>query len=321
MLDFVKEKHRPHGLPKTPYKFCVLINEASASAQDYGRDKMEKEILDILDICSENICFFTPDTSQIAHRFLDENKDCPLLIGGGDGTVLAMAEHFLKHKINRAFGVLPLGTMNLFARSINVPLTLKEALKAYCDHSQNKADIVEVNGRYFLCAAALGLIPTLSEIREDHREDGLLGAMPEMSEKALGDFEGEKQQFEIRCGHKNQILQATNIVISNQHYTQEDSHNLVGGFNGKGHDDGAIYSYILRPSGMADQLRFLTRLSFGSWLDDPAIDTIKCSDGLTIDTENDTEKIALDGEVYTVETPLHFKMHHKALNILMPNSD
>src|SRR5689334_7815847 len=51
-----------------------------------------------------------------------------LLAGGGDGTVSAAAGVAYKYGI--PLGVVPAGTMNLFARSLGLPLKLEDALEA-----------------------------------------------------------------------------------------------------------------------------------------------------------------------------------------------
>src|SRR5262245_61278994 len=78
-----------------------------------------------------------------------------LLVGGGDGTVSTAAALFTGEKI--ALGILPLGTMNLFARALGIPLKLGQAVEAVIAGTKQKIDVGEVNGRIFVHHVTLGL--------------------------------------------------------------------------------------------------------------------------------------------------------------------
>ena len=49
-------------------------------------------------------------------------------VGGGDGTLRSAAELVMKR--DGVLGVLPLGTMNLLARDLNIPLEIEQAVAA-----------------------------------------------------------------------------------------------------------------------------------------------------------------------------------------------
>ncbi|WP_407815538.1 diacylglycerol kinase family protein, partial [Staphylococcus aureus] len=50
-----------------------------------------------------------------------------IIAGGGDGTISAAAGIAWKQGI--ALGIVPAGTMNLFARSLKLPLDIRQALE------------------------------------------------------------------------------------------------------------------------------------------------------------------------------------------------
>ena len=49
-----------------------------------------------------------------------------IILGGGDGTISSVVDHFAYTKV--VFGVLPLGTANSFARTLGIPLDLTGAI-------------------------------------------------------------------------------------------------------------------------------------------------------------------------------------------------
>src|SRR5918912_3677706 len=55
-------------------------------------------------------------------------EDCqPVVAGGGDGTINAVASQLVG--TNRPLGVLPLGTLNHFAKDLKIPLDLEQAAR------------------------------------------------------------------------------------------------------------------------------------------------------------------------------------------------
>jgi YegS/Rv2252/BmrU family lipid kinase len=74
---------------------------------------------------------------------------------GGDGTVTACAEGVADTGVPLA--VIPLGTGNLLARNVGVPMGLEEALEVALGGVQQSVDAGRVNGALFVVMAGLGL--------------------------------------------------------------------------------------------------------------------------------------------------------------------
>lgn len=96
-----------------------------------------------------------------------------LLAGGGDGTISAAAE--IAWRNNKILGVLPAGTMNLFARSLNMPLNISVSIHALARATIQSVDIGTCNGRVFVHQVAIGLHPLLIHIREQYNYASRLG--------------------------------------------------------------------------------------------------------------------------------------------------
>jgi YegS/Rv2252/BmrU family lipid kinase len=89
-------------------------------------------------------------------------KQAPMVIlGGGDGTLAANADHFLGKKT--VFALLPLGTANSFARTLELPLDLPGAVQVIAKGRRQTVDVGCINGDYFLNNAAIGLAPLVAE--------------------------------------------------------------------------------------------------------------------------------------------------------------
>ena len=90
-----------------------------------------------------------------------------LVVGGGDGTINSGASVALERGI--PLGVLPLGTLNHFAKDLGIPLELDEAAKVVLEGVVCKVDVGEVNGRIFLNNSSLGVYPAIVRLREKYQ--------------------------------------------------------------------------------------------------------------------------------------------------------
>jgi YegS/Rv2252/BmrU family lipid kinase len=92
--------------------------------------------------------------SQIVQGVIADGVDM-IIVGGGDGTISAVVDHGVKKDI--MFAVLPLGTSNSFARSLNMPLDLESAIKVIKKGKTKRIDLGKIGEDYFANTANLGL--------------------------------------------------------------------------------------------------------------------------------------------------------------------
>ena len=78
-----------------------------------------------------------------------------LVVGGGDGTI-GCAAGLVAHT-DTTLGVLPLGTANDFARTLEIPTTLAGAVDTLVNGKVVDVDLGRVDGRAYLNVASLGL--------------------------------------------------------------------------------------------------------------------------------------------------------------------
>src|SRR4051812_49788191 len=93
-----------------------------------------------------------------------------LVAGGGDGTINTAASQLVDGDI--PLGVIPLGTLNHFAKDLGIPLELEGAAKVVLDGSVCRVDVGEVNGRVFLNNSSLGMYPAIVRLRDRYRVGG-----------------------------------------------------------------------------------------------------------------------------------------------------
>src|SRR5581483_6186931 len=95
---------------------------------------------------------------------LARDKPPVIVAAGGDGTLNAVASALVGTDI--ALGVLPMGTLNHFAKDLKIPLDVAHAARAIAEGHTKTVDVGVVNGRIFVNNSSLGLYPHIVRARE-----------------------------------------------------------------------------------------------------------------------------------------------------------
>ncbi len=99
---------------------------------------------------------------SIADRVRELAKSVDVIvIGGGDGTLNAAAESLVTAR--KPLAVLPLGTANDLARTLNLPPDIPAACQLIAAGHTRRIDLGRVNGKHFFNAASVGLSVTITD--------------------------------------------------------------------------------------------------------------------------------------------------------------
>ena len=99
-----------------------------------------------------------------------EPLEVSFIAAGGDGTVNAVA-HAVAGTARR-MGVLPIGTLNHFAKDLGLPEDLQAAIAVAAGERTRQVDAAEVNGRVFVNNSSLGAYPLMVLDRERMKKTG-----------------------------------------------------------------------------------------------------------------------------------------------------
>lgn len=238
----------------------------------------------------------------------------PILVAaGGDGTVTALAEVAIQ--AGKTLAVLPLGTANLLARDLSIPLELDAWFASCADMVPRRIDVGEVNGRVFLHKVVIGAVPGIAAAREQLRGRTDIGAK-------LGFLMHFVQRLsrvrrfaaEITPGKGDpHIERVQSIAVANNDY--EEGPGKI--FSRARLDEGTLSLYLLRHLGPMDALRLGLGMLFGSWRNDQVLE-IENVRSLVIRTSRGRVRVMLDGEIEMLQGPLAFRSLPLALNVLAP---
>ena len=94
------------------------------------------------------------DAVELAAKFAEAGEPV-VAVAGGDGTVNAVIQGLAGS--SSALGILPAGTMNVFARELGLPLnSLKKSLQVLEQGNVREVDLFEANGHAFVQMAGVG---------------------------------------------------------------------------------------------------------------------------------------------------------------------
>ncbi len=135
-----------------------------------------------------------------------------VIVGGGDGTLSETVDFFLG--TNTIFAVLPLGTANSFARTMDIPLDLPGAVEVIARGRPLAIDLGCINGDYFLNNAAMGLAPVVAE-SVPHGFKHRLGRLGYLLWAGWSAASFNAFRLKIICGKRTYRLWATEVRIAN----------------------------------------------------------------------------------------------------------
>lgn len=228
-----------------------------------------------------------------------------VIVGGGDGTLSTCAKAIVD--IDRPLGILPLGTANDLARTLDIPASLALAGEVIARQKTKAVDLGLVNGHPFFNVATIGLAADLASTLDSltKRRWGRLGYAIGAMRVAIG---AKRFSAWIETAAGVEKVKTYQIAIGNgRHY----GGGVVVHSNATIHD-GMLDLYSL-------ELQTLWKLAFmfpafqrgehGSWHDV----RVDHADRFDISTRR-PQPVNADGEVVT-QTPAKVEILKKALRV------
>jgi YegS/Rv2252/BmrU family lipid kinase len=231
-----------------------------------------------------------------------------LIVGGGDGTVNGALDAVLE--LEKPLGVLPLGTANDLARTLDLPADAQASADVVLNGKTRRIDVGVVNDKPFLNVASIGISVDLAEELDADRKAtwGVLSY-------PIGLWQAAKDRkaipVEITCDGQVLKTRAIQISIGN------------GRFYGGGMtiaadatiDDGMLDLVLMAPQPLLSLLGRLPLFRFGRHDLNGRVHHLR---GRAIELVTETARpINTDGEI-TFETPATFRLLPKALEVFVP---
>jgi diacylglycerol kinase family enzyme len=289
--------------------FKVIINTRSGfSDKEEFRKKLDQIFAGAGVKAEISLATDGDEIARSAKQAVQENWTV-IVAGGGDGTVNCVASAVIGTE--KILGVLPLGTLNHFARDLGLPLDLEEAARTLISGRVIEVDAGEVNGHLFLNNSTLGLYPTIVHERQKQQRLGS-GKWPAFVWAAVAVF--RKYPFldvQMVAKGKNYSLRTPFVFVGSNKYVME-------GFNiGRRErlDKGQLSVYVTNRTNRWGLVRLAWRAMFRRLREEKDFLAL-VTDELRIKTAHKSLRVAFDGEVARLAGPFHFRIRPRILRVI-----
>jgi len=235
-----------------------------------------------------------------------------IVVGGGDGSIRTVAAVLAGTDV--ALGVLPLGTLNHFAKDLGIPLDIDGAVEVIASAAGRRVDVGDVNGELFLNNSSVGIYPYMvldRDRRQSTEGRGKWIAMALALVRALKRF--PRRRLVVAAEGTVRAYRTPILFVGNNEY---DINFLSLGRRGQ-LDQGTLHLYVARPRNAVALFWLAVRAAFGMAHRAEALDSLTAASA-DIRSRASRLTVALDGEVRTLPTPLRYRSQPGALIVLAP---
>ena len=296
-----------------PSRIAVIVNIVAGLDDKQGLAKMLTDTFGSAGIDGRVV--IVRSGGQVREAALRAVKERPqaIVAAGGDGTINAVAATLIGTDIS--LGILPLGTLNHFAKDLHIPLEVGAAVRNVIAGHVTRVDVGEVNDRIFLNNSSLGIYPTIVLDREQQQRLGrgkwtafIWAVLTVMRRHTFFDVQ-------VAANSQERSRRTPFVFIGNNEYQME-------GFTlgeRRSLNAGQLSVYMVNHPRRWGLLRLALRSLFGRLHPSRDFDAF-CAAEVDVKTRHKHMRVALDGEVTVMIAPLHYRVHPGALRVIVPES-
>jgi diacylglycerol kinase family enzyme len=238
-----------------------------------------------------------------------------IVVAGGDGTVAKAAAALVG--TSTALSIVPGGTLNHFAKDHAIPTDQAEAAQVSATGTTTSADVATVNGRLFLNTSSVGAYVSFVRTRERiERYFGYRVATIFAALRMLGRIRPFMVQLELD-GETRRYRSALVFVGVGEREFQLPA-------LGSRAKDGrrGLHVIVVRGGTFARLVAAGMTAALGG---NAAIDRGKLVDTFVVDEcrielRRRSGRVAVDGEVVEMNSPLVYRIHRDALKLVVPDA-
>jgi diacylglycerol kinase family enzyme len=255
---------------------------------------------------------------MLAQRAVDcaRQQQGVVVAAGGDGTINTVAQVTLNSGC--PFGVLPQGTFNYFSRTHGIPLDTTEATRALLEGMIRPVQVGLLNDRVFLVNASLGLYPKLLEEREAYKQQFGRRRLVALWAGVMTLLRVHRP-LRLRLEHAGEAreMRTSTVVVGNNPLQLQQ----LGLPEAQAVQQGQLAAIVVRPISPLAMAWLLLRGALGQLGDADHVTHFAC-ERLTVRPYGRRRiKVAMDGEVAWLNTPLVFQVAPNPLQLLVPTRD
>jgi diacylglycerol kinase family enzyme len=307
--------------------FTVILNPKSGSSSNADAERLvqlfraEGAEIKIVTLAPERVEAMireaVPPDDARGHLSADgkaANRGNAVVAAGGDGTVSSVAAALAGGPT--PLGILPLGTLNHFAKDLRISMDEAQAVKTIVAGHVAAVDVAYVNERIFINNSSIGVYPGTVELREELRRQGhnKWTALAIASAKVLA--RDTEVSLRVAVDGRTVVTRTPFLFVGNNEYTTEGIH-----LGARARiDAGRLYAYLAPRMHTRDLPKLFLWALLGHARSHGAFATFSALEMWIETPQRRVVRVATDGEITSLSTPLHYRVAPRALNVLVPAS-
>lgn len=281
-------------------EILVILNPAARSE----RAKAAWKRIEKLPHCTMRATVGPGDAHRVAAAAVREGFKT-IVAAGGDGTVNEVVNGIAGSDV--ALGILPVGTMNVFAAELGLPGDLEEAWAIIRAGRTRRVDLVRANQQYFVQLAGVGLDAQVVQATswESKKNFGPLSYLISAAQIAA------KKPPRLFVEADGVVREGSFVLIGNGRYYGGP----VAFFKNARIDDGKLDVLIFKNLAYLDIARYVATVLMGKHTDQPDVEYFQTKKALVRSDEE--VPVEVDGEVVTT-LPVTFRISSRKLRVVVP---
>jgi YegS/Rv2252/BmrU family lipid kinase len=247
---------------------------------------------------------------ELIHQAIEDGVEL-FIAAGGDGTVSFVSDPLIN--TGKILCIIPLGTGNLIAKTLNIPLKIDKALDLITsqDHGIICMDALHViDDRHYISNLSVGVTPKLmaSTCQDDKRRIGFIAYLLRLFHQILG---LQLHRYYLEYDHHQASYLASEVLITNGRSTGlthlEWSDDILV-------DDGTLDILVIRAANFVDFLKLAISVFTKKEKHNPVIQQFTFKEYCKIESKKPVP-VQADGDVIK-ETPIEIRVIPRSINII-----
>ena len=317
LYSMIKLVNHPRGADMNKYSNAILFyNENSGQSDIVHHIKAIQDHFSKMNISLEivNIIESIKDIDSIIQDAIINNVDL-FIAAGGDGTVSLIASPLVG--TDKPLGILPIGTGNLLAKELKIPLSIENALSVITSPNSERfeLDTFTLNGQHYLLNVSAGVTPKImaNTPSEAKKRFGFFAYLVNFTQQLLG---MKLERFNIDFDNHQETLLASEIIITNGRYMGVEPLEWADDI---AINDGKLDIMIIRATNIIDILNLVISVFSKKKRINTVIKSMAFTDYCRIETPSPLV-VQADGDLVG-KTPIEICIKSKSLTIIVPNKE
>ncbi len=294
-------------------RVLVVLNPQSGSCTaDDVREALARHFPGEQGVCSIVETGEGVDLAEVARQGSDEGRDL-VIAAGGDGTVSAVAHGLVGTET--PLGIIPLGTANVLARELGIPVELEGACALLAGpYALRGVDVMRVAGKHYFTQVGIGIdAMMIRDTKTEHkRRFGRIAYLVTAARSLIG---FQPRRFNLVVDGQKSRPKVMQIVVANVGTLGQPPFRWGPDIEP---DDGRVNVCLVRARTLPDYARLVWHVVRHKHKQDPNVRYLDSRESVLVHCSRPMP-VQADGEVIG-ETPVEIHVVPSAVRVVVPET-